>query len=1170
MDDHLSHYIPAGCLRITRDDVDPSTRTREVIKDEDWLFFTTKNDDLAGTANCLDLTLQEALLSTQPLAAVADLLGHHWIRLAIRDNIIRVYIVPQDVSRRIQEKAGDIKLSRTLGRLLKHLDYSPDTWNGAAESLPWKHPAVDADGNHEADDDISLLERFNQLPSPEPRLDLVTPDSFNALAMQGILDSKLSGLSTTLYAHQRRSAAVMLQREAEPGRVIDPRLRRAVDQRKETWYYDTDAGVVLREPRYYDRVSGGILAEEMGLGKTLICLALILATKDLPTEAPDALTVETPIRHRTGSLVDMTAAAMNRCSFPWRRFLASTSSEPGHYVESCARALESPENSASYELRNPLVETRKCGRLAAPTSTAEKIHLSKTSLIIVPNNLVIQWQQEIVKHTSGLKVLTINDTKTLLPPVSILLGYDVLLFSQGKFEHMERQRVTATGHQHYPLDHIRFKRCIIDEGHKLGSARGSAWKSDLMSHLGRLHIAARWAITGTPSRGLYGVDNKETTQESTEKVKPQDLPAMYKQERDDLQRIGSIATKFLGVRPWSNTRDEVGDTPAAWNVYVMQPQHHNKSSGRLDCLRATLESIIIRNRLSDVSHFLPPLEERVVVLDGSFQDKLALNLFSMMIIFNSVQSQRTDQDYMFHPRQRKALDQLVGNLKQASFFGGVFYSVEEIQKSLDTAKAFLEEKKVPISQEDHKLIQEAMALGELAIGNQLKAVSNQYHAMPLYVDHFPGGNGRAWSLNNVDTDPGDPVCTDASLIHQLQKFLNPCIDAPTSLKVMIDNGQLALRGDMAREQAAKEAAEASDDKTDSNAQPSSALAGNTPKGVDHHTIRKMTVPTEQPESDLSAGDKSMIGNIEIAEPLAKTRIISTVSAKLSYLIDSIVKYQDEEQIIIFYENDNVAWYLAGTLEILQIQHLIYTRKGLDAKRRAQYVSTFTHNPKFRVLLMDISQAAFGLDMRSASRIYFVSPVLNPQVEAQAIGRARRIASSQQKPVTVETLVLRGSIEEVMVERRRNMTQAEHRRVKDILDDKPMHDWVRNARILPMSAPAGGDDLAQTARLKAPQFVFGRGFGRDSDPDADLIMDSPSAALKTNKPDATHGEVDADTDANRTPLPFKLGGGLKRKLSRPSTPAPALVEEEGTVVDAGNDPPKKKKKKTVRIAFADDV
>ena len=46
-----------------------------------------------------------------------------------------------------------------------------------------------------------------------------------------------------------------------------------------------------------------------------------------------------------------------------------------------------------------------------------------------------------------------------------------------------------------------------------------------------------------------------------------------------------------------------------------------------------------------------------------------------------------------------------------------------------------------------------------------------------------------------------------------------------------------------------------------------------------------------------------------------------MSAKLSYLIDSIVKYQDEEQIIIFYENDNVAWYLAGALEIVSLPNL---------------------------------------------------------------------------------------------------------------------------------------------------------------------------------------------------------------------------------------------------------
>ncbi len=59
-----------------------------------------------------------------------------------------------------------------------------------------------------------------------------------------------------------------------------------------------------------------------------------------------------------------------------------------------------------------------------------------------------------------------------------------------------------------------------------------------------------------------------------------------------------------------------------------------------------------------------------------------------------------------------------------------------------------------------------------------------------------------------------------------------------------------------------------------------------------------------------------VPEIDIAEPLASAQIISTASAKLSYLIDSIVKYQDDEQIIVFYENDNIAFYLAEHLEIV--------------------------------------------------------------------------------------------------------------------------------------------------------------------------------------------------------------------------------------------------------------
>ena len=134
--------------------------------------------------------------------------------------------------------------------------------------------------------------------------------------------------------------------------------------------------------------------------------------------------------------------------------------------------------------------------------------------------------------------------------------------------------------------------------------------------------------------------------------------------------------------------------------------------------------------------------------------------------------------------------------------------------------------------------------------------------------------------------------------------------------------------------------------------------------------------------------------------------------------------------------------------------------------------------------MDLSQAAFGLDMRAASRIYFINPVLNPQVEAQAIGRARRI--SQQKPVFVETLVLRDSIEEVIVERKKKMTQAEHWKCKSILDDRPIYNWILNAKIIPMPE-VSPEDASQTAPLPTPQPVFSRGLGLASHPDDGLLL-----------------------------------------------------------------------------------
>jgi hypothetical protein len=256
---------------------------------------------------------------------------------------------------------------------------------------------------------------------------------------------------------------------------------------------------------------------------------------------------------------------------------------------------------------------------------------------------------------------------------------------------------------------------------------------------------------------------------------------------------------------------------------------------------------------------------------------------------------------------------------------------------------------------------------------------------------------------------------------------------------------------------------------------------------DSNKSKPASIVGEKPVTPKSALKKSrkadIVGTLDSSSPLASASIVSTASAKLSYLMDRILANHKDEKILVFYEADNVAYYIAQALECLGIKYLIYA-KSLDTARRSQYVVTFNQTETFRVLLMDVSQAAFGLDMSSASRVYFVNPVFSPQVEAQAVKRAHRIG--QTKPVYVETLVLKGSIEELILERKKDMSNEEHNKMKSILDDQSIFDWIRNSRFLPVPL----EDVPgpeQMTKLATPQLVFGRGSSAILDPDADLVM-----------------------------------------------------------------------------------
>ncbi|KAI1432620.1 hypothetical protein GGR50DRAFT_688850 [Xylaria sp. CBS 124048] len=1029
----IGQYIPAGCLMLHT-----LPRNSRSTAAQDWCFFTRRSDNFPRS---LSEDLQGVLLSLPALAEFASLWSRRLIQLALNSEVhdrVRVYVLPRDA--KTDMRSSWKQSSKAMSLLFRQLDYSGDCWQGKRiyTYTPQAEPTYqNLDSPISYTSDVSLLTLFNQVPSPDPHPETATDPNLR-WAMQSLLESKIPGLTTILQPHQGESAALMLQRETEPGRVVDPRCRPVIDQAGQPWYYDDISGLALKEPRFYDEVRGGILAEKMGTGKTLICLALILSTKSELSKAPEPYTVETPRRKGVASLMDMAAATATRNSVPWRHYF-DASAEQGYELLYCKRALTKSENLASYRLRSTSVETHLSGGFAPRDfEESKQVYLSHLTLVIVPGNLVKQWQTEIEKHTTGLSVLVIVNGDSI-PSLNKLLEYDIILFSDKRFAQIQFDRQNLSR----PLRRIQFKRCVIDERHKLGDD-SRRWNNDVMRVLEDFKICARWVVTGMPSRSLSGVEAPKATLSLSES------PSFQTLEFDDLQRIKNIATKYLKARPWANAKNEDGDICADWMTYV-------KVFDRRDCLVNTLNSLLIRHTFSD------------------------------------------------NVTQRGNLVQFTENMRQACVFGGIFFSAEEITKAVETAEGFLEKKAVPITNEDECLLKQAIAFGKQAANNRLKDISNRFHVLPIYVRDLPGGCGPSWSLDDNEAFEEDGlglVCTSAEFINTLQKSLNPVTNPWVFLDFKTQISALPQQGEAIRSRLLAAASDAGDNRQ----QATKTLAGLTVPGNDHHSMPISSDPTKT----TAESDRIQFIDGKFARHVAKTRIISTVSAKVSYLVDSITKYQNDEQIIIFYDNDNAAFYLAGVFEALQIRHFICSKAGLSAERRAQYVTTFTNNVKYGVLLMDVSQAAIGLEIRSISRIYFISPVSNPHAVAQAGGHARRVGHT--KPVSVETLVLRNSIEEVMVDRREHMSLAEQNTIKSVLDDGKIKEWIRNAKIYPMQDATEG--FEQTAPLSMPQHVFGRVVARIFHPGG-LVARTPGKFKGTKRAAAPNKEIDHPPPAKRS-------------------------------------------------------
>ncbi|KAL5046858.1 hypothetical protein BDW71DRAFT_60668 [Aspergillus fruticulosus] len=987
-----------------------------------------------------------------PAAEIAALVKQNWVRTTTHEDqldpqitYVRVYVLPDDVGRKFIPRSS-APLRKALKAVMSKVDPSPEAWAGQGRS---GQRIVDL--SSVGAEDESLWYIFNTLKDPSPDVEamrnpyakLAMHDIFSITAPEendveeGQMYTGVLGLKTPLYPYQRRSAATMIQREVQPHQMLDPRFQSCTSPTGQEYYYDKVKGKVMRERTMYSEACGGILAETMGCGKTLICLAVILVTHGHFPQIPlEHQSMRNPERTRTGSLVDMAAAAVGRFSLPWKAHFDHLS-QMGEVYDRCIKACEA--NRGSYTVRPP------AGRYTGRTALEyPRVHLHSGTLVIVPPNLVDHWMSEIAMHTEGLKVLMLRSGADLTPPPEDLLPYDIVLFSKTRFE-KEADDFNGGGRNRLkepsPLTKLHWLRVIVDEGHNVA---GHGHKTNMSHLLDQIHVERRWVVSGTPSSGLYGVEvslaSRETHTSDTDLTEATTAVLHGRKktgkgldsELKDLDKLRRIVVDFLGLRPWSNSRS---DDPADWTTYI-KPVGPDGRRRKAPSLRATLQGLVVRHRLDVINNEipLPRLHNKVVHLEPTFYDKLSLNLFIFILAVNAVTSERQDIDYMFHQRNRKHLSRVIGNLRQAGFWwaGSDF----ELQGTVDVATAYLEKNRETMIEDDISILTQGIRIAQIALNSGGWNGFKYMHELGVFVAGFPSEARNFWALDPAQAQR-EPLLLGISQARLAQQFVTKHLREPDPAEGLSGAG-IKIR----RELSHREGFDAS------AAAPKKTTPESPVKRKAKETFMKGLYKELPPES-----------------PLTQTKLIATASAKLTYLLDQVQEHHKAEKIIIFYDNNNSAYWIAEGLELLGIDFRIYANT-LKPTLREEYLTLFRESEQVRVLLMDLRQASHGLHIAHASRVYIVNPIWQPNIESQAIKRAHRIG--QTRPVFVETLVLRDTLEDKILQRRKAIADTEIQ--NDLLDDSTMSSIIQHERFIPMPCC---EDSTSLAFLRHPTGFFDR-------------------------------------------------------------------------------------------------
>lgn len=250
-------------------------------------------------------------------------------------------------------------------------------------------------------------------------------------------------ITTPLLLHQRQGLYFMTTRETshtqdQSAQGLVSFWQTKLGPNGQKFYFNVVTGHHQKSPP--PETKGGILADMMGLGKTLSILSLLATT----TADAKQWEAKPPVQ--------------------------PTPVDPKTVTRSDILGVNQPALGLTTVIRN-----------------------SRATLIVCPLSTVTNWEEQVKQHVKpgALNVHIYHGPNRIRDAVS-LASFDVVVTTYGSVSNELSSRKRGK-HGQYPLEEIGWFRIVLDEAHMIREQSTVQFKA-----ICRLQSARKWAVTGTP------------------------------------------------------------------------------------------------------------------------------------------------------------------------------------------------------------------------------------------------------------------------------------------------------------------------------------------------------------------------------------------------------------------------------------------------------------------------------------------------------------------------------------------------------------------------------------------------------------------------------------------------------------------------------------------------